>query len=101
MMFFWRNKQVTVEHIRELTKIVVRLREDIDDLSDKHERLRGKFYALRPKSTAPDDDPGNSDASASSDTAPRRAKPNRAESKSEILARYFTPGRPTVHNTGG
>jgi hypothetical protein len=76
-MFRWFRK-VDPDALRELRKAVVQLREDVDDLESKHERLRGRFYER---------------------TAPRNGsgRPPRPESKQELLARYFIPGRPAVH----
>jgi hypothetical protein len=76
-MFRWFRK-VDPDELRDLRKAVVQLREDVDDLEAKHERLRGRFYE-RVK-------PGV-----------RSGGPARPESKQELLARYFVPGRPAVH----
>jgi hypothetical protein len=106
-MFFWRNKAVTLDHIRELAKVCSQLREDLDDLAAKHERLRGRFYALNGKTNAkagPDDETSDPDAEGSAEPVARaraksraNANPNSGLTKSELLAKYWRPGRPAIH----
>jgi len=93
---FWRRKPaLTDDQVRELVKSVRHLREDIDDLAHKHERLRGKFYgnrnAVRSEDLGTADNPSGEAGSSGSARRP---------SKSELLARYFTPGKPTIHSGG-
>ena len=68
-----------VDVVHSLTQQSRQLREDLDDLFDKHERLRGKFYGLG---------------------LHKPSEESRPRTKSEILAQHFTPGRPVRHNEG-
>jgi hypothetical protein len=65
--------------VHDLSSKVRQLREDFDDLADKHERLRGKFYGLG---------------------LHKPSEQSQPLTKSEILARHFTPGRPVRHTEG-
>jgi septal ring factor EnvC (AmiA/AmiB activator) len=98
---FWRRKpSVTDDQIREIAKALRNVREDLDDLAHKHNKLRGKFYGdrnpVRAEAADADHNSGETSAAGTENRPSRRSAP----SKSELLARYFTPGRPTVH-TGG
>ena len=113
-MFFWRNKAESNDRIRDLTKLVTQLREDLDDLGARHERLRGRYYATRGKSqpirsgtdetnesdsqetgAAADESNSGSDTGAPG-TTDRSGR--RRLTKSELLSRYWTPGRPAIHS---
>lgn len=109
-MFFWRNKTATLDHIRELSKVCSQLREDLDDLGAKHERLRGRFYALngnirpKPENSIEGTETGDSDTERSATEVSRarakaraNANPNASLSKAELLAKYWRPGRPAIH----
>jgi hypothetical protein len=96
-MWFRRKKDVSLEQFRELTKAVTMLREDLDDLYDRHERLRGKFYGTRKPENHSDSSEANNPATGtSSDPTSASAR----LSKSELLARYWLPGRPALHSGG-
>ena len=85
MGFWWSRRkhlltkaevESILDFVRTSERTFAQLKEDLDDLRAKHERLRGRFYATR----GPADD----------EVAPKLTK-------AQILARHFRPGMPPQH----
>jgi hypothetical protein len=94
---FWRrNSGISATQASELIdllrahgKELKQLREDIDDLGDKHERLRGKFYAKNGAGGTGDPKPSDLLPGPENNGRPRGLRP--------LLSDYWTPGTPAKH----
>jgi len=94
---FWRRKpgltatqaSELIDLLRDHGKKLTQLREDYDDLAKRHERLRGKYYATRPRDSSEDEVlPGESGGGSAS---------QRSGARRPLLSDYWTPGKPAVH----
>lgn len=78
---FVQLRDSTHDNTRTHAKQLAELREDMDALAAKYERLRGRVYG----------------AGLHRD-GPERGPETREQTKARVLASRFTPGRPAIHS---